>query len=164
MPKITPCLWFNDNAEEAARFYVSVFKASRLGTVTPYGEAGAKVSGRRKGSVMTATFEIDGQEFVALNGGPAFTFNEAVSFQVHCHTQEEVDHYWNALSAGGDAEAQQCGWLKDRYGVSWQIVPAVLIEMLKDGDSRQANRVMQAVLEMKKIDIPTLQKAYEEKA
>jgi predicted 3-demethylubiquinone-9 3-methyltransferase (glyoxalase superfamily) len=135
-----------------------------LGTVTPYGEAGAKVSGRRKGSVMTATFEIDGQEFVALNGGPAFTFNEAVSFQVHCHTQEEVDHYWNALSAGGDAEAQQCGWLKDRYGVSWQIVPAVLIEMLKDGDSRQANRVMQAVLEMKKIDIPTLQKAYEEKA
>jgi predicted 3-demethylubiquinone-9 3-methyltransferase (glyoxalase superfamily) len=164
MPKITPCLWFNDNAEEAARFYVSVSKASRLGTVTPYGEAGAKVSGRRKGSVMTATFEIDGQEFVALNGGPAFTFNEAVSFQVHCHTQEEVDHYWNALSAGGDAEAQQCGWLKDRYGVSWQIVPAVLIEMLKDGDSRQANRVMQAVLEMKKIDIPTLQKAYEEKA
>jgi predicted 3-demethylubiquinone-9 3-methyltransferase (glyoxalase superfamily) len=132
--------------------------------VTPYGEAGAKVSGRRKGSVMTATFEIDGQEFVALNGGPAFTFNEAVSFQVHCHTQEEVDHYWNALSAGGDAEAQQCGWLKDRYGVSWQIVPAVLIEMLKDGDSRQANRVMQAVLEMKKIDIPTLQKAYEEEA
>jgi predicted 3-demethylubiquinone-9 3-methyltransferase (glyoxalase superfamily) len=163
MPKITPCLWFNDTAEESARFYLSVFKASRLGTVTPYGEAGAKVSGRRKGSVMTATFEIDGQEFVALNGGPAFTFNEAVSFQVHCHTQEEVDHYWNALSAGGDAEAQQCGWLKDRYGVSWQIVPAVLIEMLKDGDSRKANRVMQAVLEMKKIDIPTLQKAYEEK-
>lgn len=164
MPKITPCLWFDDNAEEAARFYVSVFKESRLGSVTPYGETGAKVSGRRKGSVMTATFEIDGQEFVALNGGPAFTFNEAVSFQVHCHTQEEVDHYWNALSAGGDAEAQLCGWLKDRYGVSWQIVPALLIEMLKDGDARKANRVMQAVLEMKKIDIPTLQKAYEEKA
>lgn len=116
MSRITPCLWFNDNAEEAARFYVSVFKQSRLGTITRYGEPGAEVSGRPKGSVMTATFEIDGQEFVALNGGPTFTFNEAVSFQVHCHTQEEVDHYWNALSTGGDAQAQQCGWLKDRYG------------------------------------------------
>jgi predicted 3-demethylubiquinone-9 3-methyltransferase (glyoxalase superfamily) len=113
MSKITPCLWFDDNAEEAARFYVSVFKRSRLGTITRYGDAGAEVSGRPKGSVMTATFEIDGQEFVALYGGPTFTFNEAVSFQVHCHTQEEVDDYWNALSAGGDARAQQCGWLKD---------------------------------------------------
>jgi predicted 3-demethylubiquinone-9 3-methyltransferase (glyoxalase superfamily) len=161
MSKITPCLWFDDNAEEAARFYVSVFKRSRLGTITRYGDAGAEISGRPKGSVMTATFEIDGQEFVALNGGPTFTFNEAVSFQVHCHTQEEVDHYWNALSASGDAQAQQCGWLKDRYGVSWQVVPTVLIEMLKDGDPRKANRVMQAVLQMKKIDIATLQKAYE---
>ena len=163
MSRITPCLWFNDNAEEAARFYVSVFKQSRLGTITRYGEPGAEVSGRPKGSVMTATFEIDGQEFVALNGGPTFTFNEAVSFQVHCHTQEEVDHYWNALSTGGDAQAQQCGWLKDRYGVSWQIVPTVLIEMLKDGDPRKANRVMQAVLQMNNIDITTLQNAYEEK-
>ena len=110
---------------------------------------------------MTATFEIEGQEFVALNGGPIFTFNEAVSFQVHCDTQEEVDRYWDALSAGGDAEAQQCGWLKDQYGVSWQIVPTVLGEMLKEGDPEKANRVMQAVLRMKKLDIQTLQKAYE---
>lgn len=138
MSRITPCLWFNDNAEEAARFYVSVFKQSRLGTITRYGEPGAGVSGRPKGSVMTATFEIDGQEFVALNGGPTFY-------------------------TGGNTQAQQCGWLKDRYGVSWQIVPTVLIEMLKDGDPRKANRVMQAVFQMKQIDIPTLQNAYEEK-
>ncbi len=161
MPKITPCLWFDDNAEEAVQFYLSVFKRSRLGTITRYGDAGAQVSGRPKGSVMTATFEIEGQEFVALNGGPVFTFNEAVSFQVHCDTQDEVDRYWDALSAGGDAEAQQCGWLKDRYGVSWQIVPTALGEMLKNGDPAKANRVMQAVLQMKKIDIQTLQKAYE---
>lgn len=161
MPKITPCLWFDNNAEEAVRFYLSIFKGSRMGTIARYGEAGASVSGRPKGSVMTATFQIDGQEFVALNGGPAFTFNEAVSFQVHCRTQEEVDHYWHALSAGGDPDAQQCGWLKDRYGVSWQIVPTVLIDMLKDGDPDSANRVMQAVLQMKKLDIQTLQKAYE---
>jgi predicted 3-demethylubiquinone-9 3-methyltransferase (glyoxalase superfamily) len=161
MSKITPCLWFHDNAEEAVHFYLSVFKRSRLGTIVRYGEAGAQVSGRPKGSVMTVTFEIEGQEFVALNGGPVFTFNEAVSFQVHCETQEELDHYWNALSAEGDAEAQQCGWLKDRYGVSWQIVPMVLIEMLKQGDSERANRVMQAVLQMKKLDIRTLKKAYE---
>lgn len=138
MSRITPCLWFNNNAEEAARFYVSVFKQSRLGTITRYGEPGAEVSGRPKGSVMTATFEIDGQEFVALNGGPTFY-------------------------TGGNTQAQQCGWLKDRYGVSWQIVPTVLIEMLKDGDPRKANRVMQAVFQMKQIDIPTLQNAYEEK-
>lgn len=161
MSKITPCLWFDDNAEEAVQFYLSVFKGSRLGTVARYGDAGAQVSGRPKGSVMTVTFEIEGQEFVALNGGPVFTFNEAVSFQVHCETQEELDHYWNGLSAGGDAEAQQCGWLKDRYGVSWQIVPTVLGKMLKEGDAEKANRVMQAVLQMKKIDIKTLQHAYE---
>ena len=161
MSKITPCLWFDDQAEQAVQFYLSVFKRSRLGRITRYGEAGAQVSGRPKDSVMTATFEIEGQEFVALNGGPIFTFNEAVSFQVHCDTQEEVDRYWDALSAGGDAEAQQCGWLKDRYGVSWQIVPTVLGEMLKEGDPEKANRVMQAVLRMKKLDIQTLQKAYE---
>ena len=161
MSKITPCLWFDDNAEEAVRFYLSVFKGSRSGTVARYGDAGAQVSGRPKGSVMTVTFEIEGQEFVALNGGPVFTFNEAVSFQVHCETQEELDHYWNALSAGGDAQAQQCGWLKDRYGVSWQIVPTVLGKMLKEADAEKTNRVMQAVLQMKKIDIKTLQQAYE---
>ena len=162
MPKITPCLWFDDNAEQAVQFYLSVFKQSRLGTITRYGDAGGQVSGRPKGSVMTVTFDIEGQEFVALNGGPAFTFNEAVSFQVNCHTQEEVDHYWNALSPGGDKDAQQCGWLKDRYGVSWQIVPTVLVEMLRDGDPEKSNRVMQAVLQMKKLNIRTLQKAYED--
>ena len=161
MSKITPCLWFDDNAEEAVHFYLSIFKRSRLGTIARYGDAGAQASGRPKGSVMTVSFEIEGQEFVALNGGPVFTFNEAVSFQVHCYTQEEVDHYWKALSAGGDAEAQQCGWLKDRYGVSWQIVPIPLVEMLKNGDAEKTNCVMQAVLEMKKPDIRTLQKAYE---
>ena len=161
MSKITPCLWFDDKAEEAVQFYLSVFKGSRLGMVARYGDAGAQVSGRPKGSVMTVTFEIEGQEFVALNGGPVFTFNEAVSFQVHCETQEELDHYWNRLSAGGDAQAQQCGWLKDRYGVSWQIVPTVLGKMLNGGDAEKANRVMQAVLQMKKIDIKTLQHAYE---
>jgi predicted 3-demethylubiquinone-9 3-methyltransferase (glyoxalase superfamily) len=161
MFKITPCFWFDDNAEEAVQFYLSVFKRSRVGTVVRYGEAAAQVSGRPKGSVMTVTFEIEGQEFVALNGGPVFTFNEAVSFQVHCDTQDELDHYWNALSAGGDPAAQQCGWLKDRYGISWQIVPAVLDKMLKEADPETGNRVMQALLQMKKLDIRRLQKAYE---
>jgi predicted 3-demethylubiquinone-9 3-methyltransferase (glyoxalase superfamily) len=160
MRSITPCLWFNDNAEEAVRFYLSVFKHAKMGTVTRYGDAGARVSGRPKGSVMTATFEIDGLRFVALNGGPVFTFNEAVSFQVDCATQDEVDYYWEALSAGGDPDAQQCGWLKDKYGVSWQIVPTVLPEMLQDADRERADRVMHAVLQMKKIDIRTLQQAY----
>ena len=161
MFKITPCFWFDDNAEEAVQFYLSVFKRSRLGTVVRYGEAAAQVSGRPKGSVMTVTFEIEGQEFVALNGGPVFTFNEAVSFQVHCDTQDELDHYWNALSDGGDPAAQQCGWLKDRYGISWQIVPIVFGKMLKEADPETGNRVMQALLQMKKLDIRRLQNAYE---
>jgi predicted 3-demethylubiquinone-9 3-methyltransferase (glyoxalase superfamily) len=161
MPNITPCLWFNDNAEEAVRFYLSIFKQSKMGKITRYGEAGARVSGRPKGSVMTATFEINDREFVALNGGPVFTFNEAVSFQVVCASQAEVDYYWEALSAGGDPDAQQCGWLKDKYGVSWQIVPTVLPQMLQDSDYGRADRVMQAVLQMKKIDIRTLQQAYQ---
>ena len=161
MPKITPCFWFNDNAEEAVRFYLSIFTHSKMGKITRYGDAGARVSGRPKGSVMTATFELDGLEFVALNGGPIFTFNEAVSFQVGCATQDEVDYYWEALAAGGDPDAQQCGWLKDKYGVSWQIVPTVLPDMLQDSDPERAERVMQAVLQMKKIDIRTLQQAYQ---
>ena len=160
MPKITPCLWFNDNAEEAVGFYLSIFKNSRIGAIVRYGEAAANASGRPKGSVMTVTFDIDGQEFVALNGGPIFVFNEAVSFQVHCRTQEEVDHYWNALSEGGDEQAQQCGWLKDRYGVSWQIVPTALVEMLKTDDAGKADRVMDVLLHMKKLDIGALEKAY----
>ncbi|HTL62162.1 MAG TPA: VOC family protein [Nitrospira sp.] len=160
MPKISPCLWFNDNAEEAVGFYLSIFTNSRIRAIVRYGEAAANASGRPKGSVMTVSFDIDGQEFVALNGGPIFVFNEAVSFQVHCRTQEEVDHYWNALSEGGDEQAQQCGWLKDRYGVSWQIVPTALVEMLKTDDAGKANRVMDALLHMKKLDIGALEKAY----
>jgi len=163
MQKITPCLWFDDQAEEAANFYVSVFKNSRVRQIARYGEAGAKVSGRPKGSVMTVIFELDGQEFMALNGGPIFKFTEAVSFMVNCETQEEIDRMWEKLSEGGDKKAQQCGWLKDKYGLSWQIVPTVLAEMMQDKNLEKTNRVMQAILQMKKIDIKTLQQAYEQK-
>jgi predicted 3-demethylubiquinone-9 3-methyltransferase (glyoxalase superfamily) len=158
MQKITPCLWFNDQAEEAMRFYVSVFKNSKVGRMTHYGEAGAKVSGRLKGSVMTATFEIEGQEFMALNGGPHFTLSEAVSFMVKCDTQEEIDTFWEELSEGG--EKGVCGWLKDKFGLSWQIVPTVLSDMMQDKDPEKTNRVMEAVLQMKKLDIARLQEAY----
>jgi predicted 3-demethylubiquinone-9 3-methyltransferase (glyoxalase superfamily) len=158
MQKITPCLWFNDQAEEAMRFYVSVFKNSKVGRITHYGEAGAKVSGRLKGSVMTATFEIEGQEFMALNGGPHFTLSEAVSFIVKCDTQEEIDTFWEELSEGG--EKGICGWLKDKFGLSWQIVPTVLSDMMQDKDAEKTNRVMEAVLQMKKLDIARLQEAY----
>lgn len=158
MQKITPCLWFNDQAEEAMRFYVSVFKNSKVGRVTHYGEAGAKVSGRPKGSVMTATFEIEGQEFMALNGGPHFTLSEAVSFIVKCDTQKEIDTFWEKLSEGG--EKGVCGWLKDKFGLSWQIVPTMLSDMLQDKDAEKTNRVMQAILQMKKLDIARLQEAY----
>ena len=158
MQKITPCLWFNDQAEEAMRFYVSVFKNSKVGRVTRYGEAGAKVSGRPKGSVMTATFEIEGQEFMALNGGPHFTLSEAVSFIVKCDTQKEIDTFWEKLSEGG--EKGVCGWLKDKFGLSWQIVPTVLSDMMQDKDAEKTNRVMEAILQMKKLDIARLQEAY----
>ena len=159
--KITPCLWFDDHAEEAVKTYASIFKNSKIGRVTRYEEESAKVSGRPAGTVMTVEFQLEGQEFVALNGGPIFTFNEAISFQVSCKTQEEVDHYWHALSDGGDREAQQCGWLKDKYGVSWQIVPTALVEMLQDPDPGKRSRVMKAMLQMKKIDIQALKQAHE---
>ena len=159
MKKITPCLWFDHQAEDAAKFYASIFKNSRIGTVTRYGKAGHEIHGRPAGSVLTVEFELDGQGFVALNGGPVFTFNEAVSFQVHCETQADVDYYWERLSEGG--EPGQCGWLKDKYGVSWQIVPTVLGEMLRDKDAKKSERVMDALLKMGKIDINTLQQAYE---
>jgi predicted 3-demethylubiquinone-9 3-methyltransferase (glyoxalase superfamily) len=161
MQKITPCLWFDDKAEEAAKFYVSIFKNSKLGNITRYGEAGAEVSGRPKGSVMTATFEIEGQEFVALNGGPHFKFSEAISFMVKCETQKEIDEMWEKLSQGG--EKGQCGWLKDKYGLSWQIVVPVLDEMLQDKDVKKSERVMKAILQMSKIDIKTLKQAYEQR-
>src|SRR5918998_157506 len=159
MQTITPCLWFDDKAEEAAKFYVSLFKNSKVGTVTRYGEAGAEVSGRPEGSVMTVIFEIEGQEFVALNGGPHFKFTEAVSFMVKCETQKEIDEMWEKLSQGG--EKGQCGWLKDKFGVSWQIVVPVLDEMLQDKDAEKTERVMKALLQMNKLDIKALKEAYE---
>jgi predicted 3-demethylubiquinone-9 3-methyltransferase (glyoxalase superfamily) len=163
MQKISSCLWFDDQGEEAAKFYTSIFKDSKMGDVTRYGKEGYEIHGREEGTVMTVEFEIEGQKFLALNGGPIFKFNEAISFQVYCETQEEVDYYWEKLSEGGDEKAQQCGWLKDKYGVSWQIVPTILIKMLKDKDSEKSQRVMKAMLQMHKLDISILKKAYEEK-
>ena len=160
MQKVTPCLWLNNQAEDAAKFYASIFKNSKIGDMTRYGEAGAKVSGRPKGSVMTVTFEIEGQEFVALNGGPHFTFSEAISLMVRCETQKEIDEMWEKLSQGG--EKGQCGWLKDKYGLSWQIVSPVWDEMLRDKDVAKSERVMKAILQMTKPDIKTLKQAYEQ--
>lgn len=162
MQKISPCLWFDDQGEEAAKFYTSIFKDSKIGDVTRYGKEGYEIHGREEGTVMTVEFEIEEQKFLALNGGPIFKFNEAISFQVYCETQEEVDYYWEKLSEGGDEKAQQCGWLKDKYGVSWQIVPTILIKMLKDKDSEKSQRVMKVMLQMHKLEISTLKKAYEE--
>jgi predicted 3-demethylubiquinone-9 3-methyltransferase (glyoxalase superfamily) len=161
LSKITPCLWFDDQAEEAARLYTSVFENSKILHIARYGEAGHEIHGRPAGSVMTVSFELEGQTFTALNGGPHFQFNEAVSFQIDCDNQQEVDYYWDKLSAGGDENAQQCGWLKDRYGVSWQVIPHQLLDMLNDADSGRAQRVFTAMLQMKKIDIAGLQKAYD---
>jgi predicted 3-demethylubiquinone-9 3-methyltransferase (glyoxalase superfamily) len=160
MQKITPCLWFDDKAEEAATFYTSIFKNSKIVKIARYGEAGAEVSGRPKGTVMTVTFHLEEQEFMALNGGPQFKFTEAISFVVNCQTQEEVDEYWEKLSDRG--QEVQCGWLKDKYGLSWQIVPTILEEMLNDPDPKKAERVMKAMLQMKKIDIKGLKRAYEQ--
>jgi len=162
MQKITPCLWFDNQAEEAVNFYVSIFKNSKIVSIARYGEAGAEVSGRPEGSVMTIIFQLEGQEFMALNGGPIFKFNEAISLIVDCKTQAEVDQLWEKLSRGGDKKAQQCGWLKDKYGLSWQIVPTVLGEMLQDKDPEKSERVMVAMLQMKKIDIKTLEQAYKQ--
>jgi predicted 3-demethylubiquinone-9 3-methyltransferase (glyoxalase superfamily) len=160
MQKITPFLWFDNNAEEALNFYVSIFKNSKVGKVTRYNEASAKAAGRPKGSVMTMEFQLEGQNFVAINGGPHFKFTEAISFVVDCETQDEVDYFWEKLTADGGQESQ-CAWLKDKYGLSWQIVPRVLIEMLQDKDAQKAQRVMEAMLQMRKIDIATLKRAYE---
>ena len=156
MQTITPCLWFDDQAEDAAKFYTAIFKNSKIAAITRYGEAGRAVHGKKPGTVLTVAFELDGQAFTALNGGPMFKFNEAVSLQIHCETQEEVDHYWTKLSDGGDPKAQQCGWLKDKFGVSWQVVPTILPKLLSDPDPAKAQRVMQALLQMKKLDIEKL--------
>jgi predicted 3-demethylubiquinone-9 3-methyltransferase (glyoxalase superfamily) len=158
MQKITPFLWFDTQAEEAAKFYTSIFPNSKIVTLARYGEAGPGP----RGSVMTVVFELDGQRMIALNGGPQFKFTEAISLSVDCKTQEEVDHYWTKLSQGG--QESQCGWLKDRYGLSWQINPAILGELLADPDPKKAKRVMEAMLKMKKIDIAALKAAAEEKS
>jgi len=154
--RITPFLWFEDRAEEAAKFYTSVFKNSEIVSTTRYTQEAAKASGRPPGSAMTVVFRLDGLEFVALNGGPGFKFTEAVSFVVNCGSQQEIDYYWNRLSAGGDERAQQCGWLKDRFGLSWQIVPANMERLLSSSDPERARKIMAAILQMKKIDMETL--------
>ncbi len=156
---IRPCLWFDTQAEEAANYYVSIFKNSKITNISRYGEAGFEIHQRPAGSVMTVTFELDGHKFMALNGGPHFKFNEAVSLEVECDTQEEIDYYWNKLGAGGDPKAQVCGWLKDKYGLSWQIVPSGMEEMFADHTSDRAKRAMTAMLQMKKMNIAELRRA-----
>lgn len=160
-PKITPCLWFDSQAEEAAKFYTSVFKNGKIGKITRFGKEGFEIHGRPEGSVMTVEFEINGQTFTALNGGPVFKFNEAISLQVPCETQEEIDYYWNKLSEGGDKG--QCGWLKDKYGLSWQVFPKGIDDWVGDPTSENSQRAMKAMLKMKKIDLAKLKQAYEEK-
>jgi predicted 3-demethylubiquinone-9 3-methyltransferase (glyoxalase superfamily) len=159
--KITPCLWFDDQAEEAAAFYTSLFKNSAITSISRYGEEGKEIHQKPAGSVMTVAFELDGHPFTALNGGPVFRFNEAISFQIDCETQEEVDHFWDKLSEGGDEGAQQCGWLKDRFGVSWQVIPNSLPSFLGGADTEGSQRAMKAMLQMKKLDIEELRRAYE---
>ena len=157
--RIAPCLWFDHQAEEAAAFYVSVFRNSRIISITRYGKAGYETHKRPAGSVMTVAFELEGQPFTALNGGPLFKFNEAVSLQIYCDNQEQLDQYWDKLSKGGDPKTQQCGWLKDKYGLSWRVVPKMLPDLFKDHESQTAQRAMEAKLRMKKIDIAELERA-----
>jgi len=155
--KITPCLWFDSQAEEAAKFYASVFKNSKVGKISRYGKEGFEIHGKKAGTAMTAEFEIEGQKFVALNGGPHFKFNEAVSFQVHCENQQEIDYFWSKLAEGG--QESRCGWLKDKFGLSWQVIPRALPQMLMDDDPAKAQRAMKSMLQMGKIDIAALKQA-----
>lgn len=159
--KITPCLWFDSEAQQAAEFYVAIFPDARIVTTTRYGEAGKELHQKPIGSVMTVEFELAGQSFTALNGGPMFQFSEAISLQVGCDSQDEVDHYWVKLSAGGDPQAQQCGWLKDPFGVSWQVVPNEFIEMVQDPDQQKVQRAMLAMFQMKKLDMAAIRKAFD---
>ena len=159
--KITPCLWFDSQAEEAAKFYTSIFKNSKIEATTYYDEESSKAAGRPKGSVLTVDFQVEGQSFMALNGGPVFKFTEAVSFVVNCENQKEVDYFWEKLTAGG--QEIECGWLKDKFGLSWQVVPTVMMEMLKDKDAQKSQRAMAAMLKMKKLDIAELERAYQGK-
>jgi predicted 3-demethylubiquinone-9 3-methyltransferase (glyoxalase superfamily) len=159
--KITTNLWFDSQAEEAAKFYTSIFENSKIGRITSYGNKGNQIHGKTMGSVMTVEFELEGQTFVALNGGPQFKFTEAISFIIHCEDQKELDYYWGKLSEGGDEKAQVCGWLKDQFGVSWQIIPESLTEMVNDSNPEKSERMMKALLQMKKIDIKALEQAYQ---
>ena len=161
MSRIRPNLWFDTEAEDAARFYVSVFRDSRLGAITRFPEAGREVHGKPPGTVMTVQFELNGQSFIALNGGPDFSFNEAISLEIECADQAEVDYYWERLSEGGDPAAQQCGWLKDRFGLSWQVVPRGWEEMANDPDRVKSERAFQAMLQMKKLDVAALKRAFD---
>ena len=162
--KISSCLWFNDEAEEAVKFYTSVFKNSKIGRINRYGKEGYEIHGKKEGAVMTIEFWLENQGFVALNGGNQFKFNEAVSFIVNCDSQKEIDYYWEKLKQGGDEKAQVCGWLKDKYSLSWQIVPESLPGMLSNSDSEKSQRVMKELLQMKKIDMTTLEKAFSSRA
>jgi predicted 3-demethylubiquinone-9 3-methyltransferase (glyoxalase superfamily) len=157
--KITSCLWFDIQAEEAAKFYISIFKNSKMGRINKYPKEGFEIHKKPAGTVMTVEFFLDGQSFLGLNGGPNFKFNEAVSFIVNCDTQEEIDYYWEKLSAGGDEKAQQCGWLKDKYGLSWQVTPAFMGDVFVDPESQKSQRVMKAMLPMKKLNIEELKNA-----
>jgi len=159
--RITNCLWFDKEADEAAKFYTSIFKNSRITSTTRYSAAGQEIHGQKAGSVMTVAFELDGHSFIGLNAGPIFKFNEAVSFQINCDTQQEIDYYWEKLGAGGDPKAQACGWLKDKFGLSWQVSPRMMDELFKDDQSAGAQRAMAAMLKMKKLDIAELRRAYE---
>jgi len=161
MTRIQTCLWFDDQAEQAAQFYTSIFPNSKITGITRYGKAGFEIHRRPAGSVMTVDFELDGHRFQGLNGGPLFKFNEAVSFQIICETQEEIDRYWEKLTAGGDLKAQQCGWLKDRFGMSWQVVPDGMQEMLSDPEAAASQRAFAAMMQMKKVDIAALKRAYD---
>ena len=159
--KIAPCLWFDTQGEDAANFYVSIFKNSKITHISRFGKEGYEIHRKPEGAVMTVVFELDGQTFTALNGGPDFKFNEAISLQVYCDTQQEIDYYWDKLSAGGDKNAQQCGWLKDKYGVSWQVVPSIIGELFGEKVTDKSERAMKAMLQMKKLDIAKLQAAYQ---
>jgi predicted 3-demethylubiquinone-9 3-methyltransferase (glyoxalase superfamily) len=163
MKNITPCLWFDTQAEDAATFYTSIFKNSKIKHIGRYSEVGQEHHRKPPGSVMVVSFEINGQEFTALNGGPLFKISEAVSFQIMCESQEEVDYYWEKLSAGGDAKAQACGWLKDKFGVSWQVIPIEFLQIVSGPDAQKAQRAMQAMFQMKKLDINVIRRAAEEK-
>lgn len=161
MQKISPCFWFDNQAEAAAEFYCSIFPDSKIVAITRYGEAGHEIHGQEAGAVMTVTFELCGHRFTGLNGGPIFKFSEAVSFQINCDTQDEVDYYWEKLGAGADEAAQQCGWLKDKFGLSWQVIPVALFDLVGDPNSEKSQRATTAMLQMKKLDIDKLQQAYD---